>query len=675
VDDLVGTRIGQFRFVDYLGEGGMGTVYAGVHEKLGRRVALKVLRDHHRFDREARGRFLREAQILSQLSHPHICQIHDYVDGDEVDLIVLELVPGRSLRDAIDEGLPPAERFDVAEQILAAMAAAHGQGVVHRDLKPDNVMVTPEGGVKILDFGLARTTADAPATEIHPRADRSPPGSSDSFVTQAGYVTGTVDYMSPEQARGEPATPASDVYSLGLVLQELFSQSRAARSGPLPSRLEQARKGQTAPVTGVDPDLAALIERMKSLAPGSRPSAVDALERMRWIRGKGRRRLRNALVVVAVSTLVVLSILLAWQAHEAHRAADRAERAWAEAEALTAFMLEDLLERLRPLGRLDLLDQVAVEARRYYQEVPVEMRSAERSFRHGLALRTIGQVLELEGEWEDAEGIYRKVLELNRQLVDAHGDDERYRQSLQRSWDDLGDVLLGRGRLSEAEDAFRRALELARELESKSPGESSARVADAWDDLGGLEAERGHLDQAMAAFEEALKVARALAARAPEDPVVQSDLARAFHRIGTVHEMRREYPAAAAAFEESLGIDRAIVAAHPRDAAHQMNLAQALYDVARVRIARGALASGRALVEEALGIDRSLVELDPANARWRASLGGGYLLLGDLVASSDPAAAREAWLQARSVLAPLSATPYRDRYEAVLGRLEGGGGR
>src|SRR4029078_9584445 len=220
---------------------------------------------------------------------------------------------------------------------------------------------------------------------------------------------------------------------------------------------------------------------------------------------------------------------------------------------LTAFMLEDLIDRLRPLGRLDLLDQVADEAQRYYQKVPTELRSAERSYRHGLALRTLGQVLELEGRSEHAEESYRKVLAIAQSLIADNPADPRLIENLRQSWDDLGDVLADRDKLDEAAQAVRESPKRAQQLVAARPQDAAAQavVADAWDDLGGLHQQRGDLDGAVKAYEEGLAVCRQLSGREPENPVWQSKLARAFHRIGTVHEARGEVGLAPAASQRT----------------------------------------------------------------------------------------------------------------------------
>ena len=134
----------------------MGEVYVGVDQKLERRVALKVIRGKYRLDSWAKDRFLREARILSQLEHPGICRIYDYIEGDGRDFLILELIRGRSLNEAMADGMGQAEKLAVAEQIAQVLVAAHGKGIIHRDLKPHNVMLTTTGEVKVLDFGVAR---------------------------------------------------------------------------------------------------------------------------------------------------------------------------------------------------------------------------------------------------------------------------------------------------------------------------------------------------------------------------------------------------------------------------------------------------------------------------------------------------------------------------------------
>jgi serine/threonine-protein kinase len=322
----------------------MGEVYVGFDEKLERRVAVKALRASHRIDRQRRARFLREAKVLSQLHHSNICQLFDYIEADGFDILVLELIEGRNLREAIKEGLSQTERERIAEDLLSVLAVAHEKGVIHRDLKPSNVMLTREGEVKVLDFGLARRIALAD-TDVETPLEGDPlyiAGQMTTGVaeTKSGALLGTPAYMSPEQFRGEVATTASDMYSMGLLLQELFTGEPAYPRGvPLVQLMVQVLRADHRPIEGLDGDLTELIQRLKALQPGTRPSAVDALARIRWIRDKPRRRLRRRLGIGALAAMVVVLIVVSYQAVRIAREATRANR-----EAVSARRVSSLLE-------------------------------------------------------------------------------------------------------------------------------------------------------------------------------------------------------------------------------------------------------------------------------------------------------------------------------------------
>ena len=205
--DGVEQRISHYRVLGALGAGGMGEVYAGFDETLKRRVALKSIRSDCRLDAESKVRFLREARLLSQLDHPNICRVHDYVEEGDNAWLVLELIEGRNLRDAV-AGLDRPRRLRIAEQIAGVLVATHAAGVIHRDLKPGNVMVTTSGEVKVLDFGLARSTIGPEAAgttraveavggvEVARAAPRATTVASDAtqFRTQAGTISGTIAY-------------------------------------------------------------------------------------------------------------------------------------------------------------------------------------------------------------------------------------------------------------------------------------------------------------------------------------------------------------------------------------------------------------------------------------------------------------------------------------------------
>jgi serine/threonine protein kinase len=218
-----GTRLGPYEVVDLLGEGGMGDVYRARDTRLGREVALKILRAEISDDGQRLARFEREAKLLASLSHPNIATIHDLGRSGDLPYLVLELVPGKTLGERLAEGpLPVDEAIRVAAAVARALEAAHENGVIHRDLKPANIKITPEGRIKVLDFGIAKATA--PEVTI---ADRSESPTRGLDTTEAGLLLGTPSYMSPEQARGRAVDHRTDLWAFGCVLYECLTGRKA----------------------------------------------------------------------------------------------------------------------------------------------------------------------------------------------------------------------------------------------------------------------------------------------------------------------------------------------------------------------------------------------------------------------------------------------------------------
>jgi Tol biopolymer transport system component len=213
-----GTKLGPYKIQSPLGAGGMGEVYRARDSKLGREVALKVLAAEFSSDPERMARFAREAQVLASLNHPSIAHIYGLEESGGVRALVMELVEGSTLAGRIRQGaLPLDESLGIAKQIAGALEYAHEQGIVHRDLKPANVKVTPDGTVKVLDFGLAKAIENTPATE---NISNSPTLSMEA--TRAGVILGTVAYMSPEQAKGKTVDRRADIWAFGVVLYEML---------------------------------------------------------------------------------------------------------------------------------------------------------------------------------------------------------------------------------------------------------------------------------------------------------------------------------------------------------------------------------------------------------------------------------------------------------------------
>src|ERR1700687_2489551 len=215
-----GTSLGTYEITSHIGSGGMGEVYKAHDSKLGRDVAIKALPESFARDPERLARFRREAQLLASLNHPNIATIHGLEDSNGTSYLVMELVPGETLAQRIkrDGAVPVEESLAIAKQIAEALEAAHEKGIIHRDLKPANVKLTPEGKVKVLDFGLAKAFAGDTSTE-----DMGNSPTLSMAATMQGVILGTAAYMSPEQAKGKAVDKRTDIFAFGCVLYELLT--------------------------------------------------------------------------------------------------------------------------------------------------------------------------------------------------------------------------------------------------------------------------------------------------------------------------------------------------------------------------------------------------------------------------------------------------------------------
>ena len=273
------TRLSHYRIISPLGAGGMGEVWLAEDTKLDRKVAIKLLPAEFTKDHDRVRRFEQEAKAASALNHPHIITIHEIDEAEAGRFIVMELVQGQTLR-SLDKPCPLDTLVSLGGQIARALSATHAAGITHRDIKPENIMVRNDGYVKILDFGLARLI---PGTATDPEAATL------AFKTMPGTLLGTVAYMSPEQARGEMVTPATDVFALGIIFFELATGQHPFKADTMIGMLHSITAQAPLTPSRVNPDLPAALEAlilsMLEKEAGKRPSAVEIDQAMAELTG------------------------------------------------------------------------------------------------------------------------------------------------------------------------------------------------------------------------------------------------------------------------------------------------------------------------------------------------------------------------------------------------------
>ena len=312
------TRLGPYEIVAPLGSGGMGDVYKARDTRLDRTVAIKICTG--RFT----DRFEREARAISSLNHQHICALYDIGREDSMEFLVMEHLEGESLEARLRNGaLPVAEALKFAIQIAGALDAAHRKGVIHRDLKPGNVMLT-SGGAKLLDFGLAKIAEAPPAL---PGSNTSLPTVAQSLTTE-GTILGTFQYMAPEQLEGKECDARSDIFSFGALLYEMITGRKAFQGASQANLIAALMSADPPPVSAVQPMASPALDRLvrKCLAksPDDRwQSARDLLSELQWIADAGsqagisapvaaQRRSRERLpwlVAGGVSVLFLVSLI------------------------------------------------------------------------------------------------------------------------------------------------------------------------------------------------------------------------------------------------------------------------------------------------------------------------------------------------------------------------------
>lgn len=674
-----GGRIGPYRILVELGRGGMGAVFLAerADDAFEKRVALKLVKRGMDTEEVLR-RFRYERQILASLEHPNIARLYDGgAAEDGRPYLVMEHIEGRPVTAYCDERkLPLDERVRLFETICEAVQFAHRNLVVHRDIKPSNILVDAAGTVKLLDFGIAKVL-----------------GSSDSDAaveTRAELRPITPEYASPEQLAGRPVTTASDVYALGVVLYELLTGRRPgdrnARSPeakllrqdmaseierpssvvgrPLPSRPDErqpATPADTAERRGTTPErlrrrlrgdldtitlkaLAAEPERRYQSAEqlladiGRHLSGHPIVARSESMVYRARKFVRRQMLAVGLSA--ALGLLAAaftaatlLQAHELGRAHAIVKVRQGQAEELIGFMLGDLRGKLRLIGRLDALREVASRALEYFAAVPPDQLSDDELARRSDALRLLGRVQSEQGDRDAAMRTFGESLVLAERLAERDSLNGDWQLSLGASQFYLGHLRYSQGDASGSLEYWRRHRDTVERLARNEPDNPRTllELSAAHGNIGSAHHALGDLEQAIEAYRLALELNERLVELESENLEYQSALAAAYNNVAVTETAAGDLLSALEHQRAALRVRQSIVDVDTTNHRQLRLLALAHGYLGALATAAGLVDEGRAHRLAASELDMSLVRRDSSNVisrRHRASsarLGGAAL--------------------------------------------------
>lgn len=469
-----GTILGAFEIVAPIGAGGMGEVYRAKDTRLGRVVAIKVLREEFSRDPQRRSRFDREARAISSLNHPHICTLLDVGHHDEIDYLVMEFVEGPTLAASLARGpLPPGDALRNGIEIAHALDAAHKQGIVHRDLKPSNVVITASG-VKLLDFGVAKMIDTTPGASDEARSGSTSDPTVEQALTEEGRVVGTLEYMAPEQLRGEAVDARTDIFALGGILYRM-STGRSPFTGTNDAALVASILERDAPpASSLNPGsphgLDRVVQRCLAKDPAERwQTAGDAAKELEWIlahpTGEPPSRSRRIVVATALGALLLAVLLwLNWPRHASVSGTGSTQRIRSlavlplenfsrdpEQEYFADGMTEALTTRLAQISALSVISRTSVmQYRQVHKPLP-----------------QIGKELNVDAVIEGSIQRSGDKVAITVELIDAASDHQLWARSYER---ELRDILV-------LEQDVARAI--ADEIRVRLTPEERARLSDA----------------------------------------------------------------------------------------------------------------------------------------------------------------------------------------------------
>lgn len=666
-----GTRIGPYRIVQSIGEGGMGTVYQALREDIGKLVALKVVKGGIE-SQFLLSRFANERRILAHLEHPYVTRFLDTgLTGGGHPYFVMEFVDGEPIDVHCDaRRLDTRHRLELFLRVCAGVEYAHRNLVVHRDLKPANILVAPDGDPKLLDFGIAKILEEDPLTGA-------------PHATQTAVRMMTPEYASPEQARGEPAGTSSDVYSLGVLLYHLLTGHAPYRlRGRTPHQAAEAicQAEPALPSTVVrrtePPDAAsgweAVTPESVSATRDSRPARLvrslsgdldnivmkalqkrpedryRSVERLAddirrhldgrpvaaraaswpYRAGKFARRHKAGVIAAAVAALSLLGGLAATvrQAHVANVQRTRAERRFQEVRSLANSLLFEVYDAIEKLpGSIGARELLVKRALGYLDSLSAES-AGDPGLKRELAA-AYEKVGDVQGGYRSANlgntagaiASYRKALGLREEVERTAGADVPLLRDLLRNHGKLSDVLLYSGDSAEALAHSRKLLGMAEALAARDSAgfADRANLASAYVDVGWKLAGSGDWQAGLANLRKSVELWEALVRAKPGDPSLKWRLTIAYERTAMILSTYSDaYAEALSLHRKELALAEALAAADPLNAPARRSAAYARLNIGLVLSLEGDAAAG-AQFAQALTVFEGLAASDPRDAQYR----------------------------------------------------------
>lgn len=653
----------RYELGECLGRGGMGRVVEAYDHQLDRRVALKFLTSEKPGIREL---FLREGRAQARVRHPHVLDVYDSGELEGQPFLSMRHVDGDTLS-GVAPKLSLEQKIRLLIQVAEGLHAAHRQGLLHQDVKPSNVLVeeTPDGDLAayVSDFGIVADLADESGLA-------------------GDAVLGSPQFIAPERLDGSGAVDRrSDVYSLGVTMYRILTGSLPFESSLTVDVLRQTLHSELPPPREKNPHLPAEVEaivlRCVARDPDERYASARAVaeDLRRFLDGEVveayaaglayrttrfvlRHRLLVGMAALAVAVLFVASIAVAVFALRADAARQQAELRQGQAEELIRFMVVDLQDKLEPVSRLEVLDDVSHAAEEYFAVVPEEELSERELLRRSRMLYQLGNLRIQQGDLSRAAAPMRESLALTKRLHELAPDDTERLFELGQSWFWVGYVAWERGDLAAARGPFEEYLAISRQLVESEPDhlDWQLELAYAHSNLGSVLQAEDELIAALEQFRASLAIKRRLVAADPANRGWRTELAAGHNTIGVVLQALGRLEQARKHFKTELEILSALLEEDPSDMRTLDFLATSHAYLGQVEQAVGRRELARQELDRAREILTRLVEHDPENTSYRFKLALNHRDVGwNAFLADDFATAHEEWRQSWQILNDLLA--------------------